>query len=189
MSKPFYSYPYSTWSIILTPTWFTHLWTLFNLCYTTITITDHWTYIPPRLRNMHLMDFLFPHIPSPDVHYCLNACRIALRIITLVDMVTLDGTHIPPTFFMASNFVPVLINGLFRKFPHHGGPHGPTIFLHTLHRIFPHTHMVNGTLLHINSGIDAVFPIQSLYLLTPQSLPQQLLPAIPYSIPQMQFLC
>ena len=103
-SAPFYSLKYLTWRKILRPTWFTHLWSLLDLCSISLTITNPWTYIPPRSNDCFLMDILLPHIPSPSIHYALNACRLHLQILTLSDMTTLDGSIILPNLLHGQQF-------------------------------------------------------------------------------------
>ena len=104
MPVPFYTLPHHKWYSLLTPTWFTHLWSLLTLCDVRLTLTDPWIYTPPRRHDKYIMEFLAPHLPSPSVHYSINACRIALQLITLSDLVTLDGRRVLPNILQGQSF-------------------------------------------------------------------------------------
>ena len=104
MSSPFFSLDYHKWQPILTPTWFTHFWSLLSLCNISLSITHHWSYTPPRVNDQFLMDILYPVIPSTHVLYCINACRIYLQIITLSDLTSLDGTKLLPDILNSKQY-------------------------------------------------------------------------------------
>ena len=104
LPTPFYNLPYSQWETLITPSWFTHLWSLLSLCSISLSITGTWHYIPPRPNDIFLMELLLPHLPSTSVHYCINACRLHLQILTLADLVTLDGTRVLPHILLGKNF-------------------------------------------------------------------------------------
>ena len=118
-STPFYSLDYNRWRSILTPTWITHLWCLLSICDISISITNPWKYTPPRKNDQFLMDLLLPHIPSPSIHYALNACRIYLRILTLSDLVTLDGSSILPNILHGKQYRHSTLKWPHQEIPHH----------------------------------------------------------------------
>ena len=104
LSTPVYQLDYLKWKSILTPSWFTHFWSLLSVCDISLSISNQWIYSPPRRNDKFLMDILLPYIPSVSVHYCLNACRIALQILTLSDMTTIDGTKILPNILSGKQY-------------------------------------------------------------------------------------
>ena len=65
------------------------------------------------------MDLLLPHIPSTSVHYCLNACRIALQIITLSDLTTVDGLKVLPNILQGKQYRSSNIKWPNQEIPHH----------------------------------------------------------------------
>ena len=120
LSTPFYTLDYRRWRHILTPTWFLHLWSLLSICDISISLSHHWIYIPPRINDQFVMDLLLPHIPSTSVHYCLNACRIALQIITLSDLTTpVDGLKVLPNILQGNQYRSSNIKWPNQEIPHH----------------------------------------------------------------------
>ena len=103
-SAPFYTLDYPSWRSILTPSWITHFWSLLSVCNITLSITNPWIYTLPRSNDRFLMDILLPHIPSTAIHYSLNACRIYLQVLTISDIITLDGTTILPNILQGKQF-------------------------------------------------------------------------------------
>ena len=83
ISKPFYTQKYDKWKTIVTNTWMTHLWEYLNEAEATLEVTDFRIPKKQRKHDKFLMDILLPHIPNKNMHYKINACRMALNVIFL----------------------------------------------------------------------------------------------------------
>jgi len=99
ISKPFYTQKYDKWKTIVTNTWMTHLWQYMNEAEATLEVTEFKIPKKQRKNDRFLMDILSPHIPNKNMHYKINACRMALKVIFLSDITTLNGKEILPEVY------------------------------------------------------------------------------------------
>ena len=84
------SLPYSTWAHLSPVCWTKCFWE--SLQYFKLDIRTQYASLPPQRENdTSIMDFLLPHLSSPQTMASINRCRCYLNMIYLSDITTLDG--------------------------------------------------------------------------------------------------
>ena len=103
-SQPFYTIPSKIWTKLVPSTWITHLFQLIETCSLTVSYSSFW--IPPLLRtnDQFLMDIFLNVTNDITTVFQLNACRLALQVITIADITTLDGSAILPNILTGNNY-------------------------------------------------------------------------------------
>jgi len=100
-SKPFYENKYGMMKTLLTPTWVTHLWEYWSEAEVTMKLTNFWTYESRIKNDRHIMDIFHDKVKDLKQLHILNSCRIALKLITISDMVDWTTGRILPGIFSA----------------------------------------------------------------------------------------
>jgi len=72
----------------------THLWKYTDEAEASLEMTDFWVPKRQRMNDQFLMVILLPYIPNKNMHYKINDCRVALNVIFLSDITTLDGRNL-----------------------------------------------------------------------------------------------
>ena len=96
-SKPFFTFPWKIWHTLVTATWITHLFHMVETCSLNVHFPTLWIPTISRINDHFIMDIFITITTNPTTLFRLNACRLALQVITLSDITTLDGTMVLPS--------------------------------------------------------------------------------------------
>ena len=96
ISIPFHKTRYSDWKDIVTPTWITNLWEYWENAGVNVDISNFWIHKKSREHDRFIMDILLPNVKDKRTRFQLNACNMALNVITIADIATLNGSEILP---------------------------------------------------------------------------------------------
>jgi len=103
ISTPFYKNKFETLNALLTPTWVTHLWEYWSEANVTLELTKFWLYESRLENDKHIMDLFHSKVNDLKQLHILNSCRIALKIITIADMVDWKSGRILPSILLGRN--------------------------------------------------------------------------------------
>ena len=93
--KFFYEYKFQEWKELVTPTWITHLWDYWSCAEVQLEMTEMWQYSSHRKNDVNIMDIFFEKVKNKKTLHKLNSCRIFLKVLTVSDITSLDGTVVP----------------------------------------------------------------------------------------------
>jgi len=91
IDQPFYTLDFHQWKTLITPTWVTHLWEYWTEADVKPDLTHMCTFETGIKNDKHIMDLFSNAIKNKKILHKLNSCRLLLRLITIADIMAIDG--------------------------------------------------------------------------------------------------